>query len=552
MSRILLIATLRIKVLMFSRVISRPTYAIKELQNRWRVRRITRAVAQLERPESGQKPIAFFNASTRLDDISMNGAFSAIIAWGFRLSGIPVVHFVCRRGMSRCVLGSDQDHPLRKPPCEGCVPQSKRLYAGADVHWFEYEQAEPLAQALKDLSVDELSTFEYEGKALGQIVLPSIRWRTRRHHLLDDEPTRFLFREFILSAYNVGRAFEVFLNEVEPRGVILFNGLMFPEAMARQAAQARGIPVVTHESGYQPFSGFFSTGEAPTRLVDLPKDFELTEAQNAQLDAYLTQRFQGEFTVAGIKFWRDISGLGEDFLEKASRFKQVVPVFTNVVFDTSQPYANVVFEHMFQWLDLILEIIKEHPETLFVIRAHPDELRPDSKKKSRETVRQWVAERSVAELPNMVFVDALEYLSSYALIRQAKFILVYNSQIGIEGTLLGVPVTCAGDQWYTPYRTVFYPKTPEALREKIEEFLAAEGITVPEEFTHNARRLTYFQNFQVALPFGEFLENHGRRGYVRFKTFPVDQLRPEHAPAVRVVRDGMLEGREIFALGEEG
>ncbi|UCH83623.1 MAG: hypothetical protein JSW50_14405, partial [Candidatus Latescibacterota bacterium] len=412
------------------------------------------------------------------------------------------------------------------------------------------EEDGALAQALKGLSVDALSEFEYEGQALGEIVLPSIRWRTRRHHLLDDAPTRFLYREFILSAYHVGRAFEDFLNKVKPRSVILFNGLMFPEAIARKAAQAQGIPVVTHEIGYQPFSGFFSTGEAPRRVVDVPEAFELNEAQNARLDAYLKQRFQGEFTIAGIKFWRDISGLDEGFLEKAAQFKQVVPVFTNVVFDTSQPYANVIFEHMFAWLDLILEIIKAHPETLFVIRAHPDELRPDSKKQSRETVRQWVKENGVADLTNVVFVDALEYLSSYALIRYSKFVLVYNSQIGIEGTLLGAPVICAGDQWYTPYPTVFYPKTPKALRQKIEEFLAAEEITTPEEFMQHARRLTYFQNFQVALPFGDFVENHGRRGYVRFKSFPIERLKPEHAPAVRVVRDGMLEGHAVFSIGE--
>jgi len=31
---------------------------------------------------------------------------------------------------------------------------------------------------------------------------------------------------------------------------------------------------------------------------------------------------------------------------------------------------------MFAWLDRVLEIIKAHPETFFVIRAHPDEGRP--------------------------------------------------------------------------------------------------------------------------------------------------------------------------------
>jgi hypothetical protein len=536
---------------MIDRLIDRSKFTFLELGNRLRLSRITSQIAKRETTQLGKRPIVFFNASTRLKGISMNAAFSSLTAWGFRLSGIPVVHFVCHRGMSCCVLGSDADDYLRVMPCEGCVAQSKRLYAHTDVDWFQYTEPVELAEALKGASVDELTEFEYQGYSLGQQVLPSIRWRMRRHHLQDDEATRFLYREFILSAYHVGQEFAALLDRVDPFAVILFNGLMFPEAMARQVAQARGLPVVTHEIGYQPFSGFFSTGEAPTRVADLPDSFALSEAQNARLDAYLERRFQGQFTIAGIKFWRDISGLDQAFLEKAAQFKQVVPVFTNVVFDTSQPYANVIFEHMFAWLDLILEIIKDHPETLFVIRAHPDELRPDSKKQSRETVAQWVQQKKVAELPNVVFVDALEYLSSYALIRNSKFVMVYNSQIGIEGTLLGAPVICAGDQWFTPYPTVFYPKTPQALRQQTEEFLAAEEIEVPDEFMRTARRLTYFQNFSVALPFGDFLENHGRRGFVRFKSFPVEQLKPEHASAIRVVHDGILEGHTIFALQEE-
>lgn len=536
---------------MLTWIAERFSFLIRELQNRWRLYRIARQVARKGIHTPGHKPIVFFNASTRLQGISMNAAFSLIIAWGFRLSGIPVVHFVCHRGMSCCVLGTDADDYMRAMPCVGCLAQSRRLYAYADVHRFKYTEPEELVEALKGLSVDELGEFEYQGQTLGQLVLPSIRWRMRRHHLQNDEPTRFLYREFILSANRVGQDFGALLDRVNPCAVILFNGLMFPEAMARQVAQTRGIPVVTHEIGYQPFSGFFSTGEAPTRVVDLPDRFELSEEQNARLDAYLEQRFQGKFTIAGIKFWRDISGLDQSFLDKAAQFKQVVPVFTNVVFDTSQPYANVIFEHMFAWLDLILDLIKNHPETLFVIRAHPDELRPDSKKQSRETVRDWVQQNRVSELPNVVFIDALEYLSSYALIRKSKFVMVYNSQIGIEGTLLGAPVICAGDQWYTPYPTVFYPRTPQALRQQAEEFLAAEEIKVPDEFIQTARRLTYFQNFCVALPFADFLENHGRRGFVRFKSFPVEQLKPEHALAVRVVRDGILEGHTVFALQEE-
>ena len=59
-----------------------------------------------------------------------------------------------------------------------------------------------------------------------------------------------------------------------------------------------------------PLRGYF--GENP-----LPEAFEMNAAQNAKLDAYLAKRFQGDFTMAGIKFWADMKGLDGAFLQKA-------------------------------------------------------------------------------------------------------------------------------------------------------------------------------------------------------------------------------------------
>jgi hypothetical protein len=268
----------------------------------------------------------------------------------------------------------------------------------------------------------------------------------------------------------------------------------------------------------------------------------MNEAQNAKLDAYLAKRFQGDFTMAGIKFWADMKGLDESFLQKAAGFKQIVPIFTNVIFDTSQPHANTIFEDMFDWLDMVLEVICAHPETLFVVRAHPDETRV--RKASRETVAGWVEARRVTDLPNVIFVTPNETLSSYELILKSKFVMVYNSTIGLEASIMGAAVLCAGRARFTQYPTVFFPQTIEEQKKKLEEFLSAEKIEVPTEFKRNARRFLYYQLYRTSLPFGDFLEPSVRTTQTRLKSFALKELL--NSESIQVIREGLLEGGDFL------
>jgi hypothetical protein len=336
------------------------------------------------------------------------------------------------------------------------------------------------------------------------------------------------------------------MDEVKPGAVLVFNGMFYPEGAARWVAQKHGLRVITHEVGLQPFSGFFTAGEATAYPIEIPRDFELSAEQNERLDTYLTQRFQGNFSMAGVRFWPQIQSLSPQFLEKTKAFRQIVPIFTNVVFDTSQGHANVIFPHMFAWLDLVLEIIRAHPQTFFVIRAHPDESRPG--KESRESVADWVRIHGVAELPNVQFVAANEYISSYELIQRSKFVMVYNSTIGLEATLMGMPVLCAGKARFTQLSTVFLPKTPDAFRWQADSFLEADQIISPPEFMQNGRRFLYYQVFRTSLAFDDFLdEDPYWKGYTVFKAFQWQALLPENSPTLRTVRDG-IRGDGTFLL----
>jgi len=504
---------------------------------------MARQVARKE-PQPSGAPVVFFKASTGIDDLSWNSGFHLLASWGFRLQGIPVAYFVCNSGMSHCVLGTNRGNVYKAPPCQSCIYQSKTLYTSAKPNWFNYQRDEKLNEAVAGLSVQEMMRFVWNEIPLGELCLPGLRWILRVHNLNDDDSTRYLFREYIASAWNVARKFTGFLDQTQPRAVVVFNGQFFPEATVRYIAQKRGIRVITHEVGLQPASAFFTDGEATAYPIHIPDEFELNDEQNKKLDSYLAKRFQGDFTMAGVKFWADMKGLDETFLAKAARFKQIVPIFTNVIFDTSQPHANTIFSDMFTWLDLVLKIIKTHPETLFVIRAHPDETR--TRKESRETVQGWVEANGVDQIENVVFVAPKESLSSYELIQKSKFVMVYNSTIGLEASLMGTPVLCAGKARFTQYPTVFFPQTVDEQKIKLEEFLTAETIDVPPEFKRNARRFLYYQLFKTSLPFGDFLEPSVRTTQTRLKSFKLDEL--VKSDAMKIVMDGVLNGGDFLLI----
>jgi len=491
--------------------------------------------------QNGNAPIIFFNASTRLSGLSQNAGFSLISSLALRNNGQHVIHFVCQKGLSHCVLGTNKKMPQELPPCGECMRTSRLIYSGTETQAFSFQRDSEIDAHIAELTLTELLQLEWQGIPLGKLVLPSLRWILRIHHLNDCENTRYLAREYILSAFNVVREFEKLIERVHPSAVVVFNGMFYPEAAARWIAQQHRVPVYSHEVGMLPFSAFFTAKEATAYPVKVDENFHLTGEQHSRLDEYLSQRTKGRFITAGIKFWPEMRELDSAFWNRANAFKSIVPVFTNVIFDTSQGHANVLFDNMFEWLETLLDEIKKHPEIFFIIRAHPDEARPG--KESLETVSNWVDERGLAEYANVLFIPPNQYISSYELIAHAKFVMVYNSTVGLEASVMGKPVLCAGKARYTQIPTVYFPENRTEYKRWLADFLSADKVDHPARFQKNARRVLYSQLFRASLPFGEFLEEDGVwRGYVRLRKFGASNLSPDTSPTIAVILKGILHG----------
>jgi hypothetical protein len=152
-----------------------------------------------------------------------------------------------------------------------------------------------------------------------------------------------------------------------------------------------------------------------------------------------------------------------------------------------------------------------------------------------------VVERGLDKFENVRFIDSQEYLSSYELIQRAKFVMVYNSSIGMEATLLGAAVLCGGKARYTQFPMVFFPQSPQAYREEAEKFLTVENIEIPPEFKLNARCFLYYQLYRASLSFEKYLEEGKRKGYVHLRSFSWQELLPKKSRTIQLLEKAILE-----------
>jgi hypothetical protein len=396
-------------------------------------------------------------------------------------------------------------------------------------------------------SVAGCEAYTVDGFAIGRFVRISVAWFLSRGTLLDDDETLEAYRSFLVSGAILHAAFERLLERVLPDRILILNGAFFPERILAEMATSRSIPVVRYEKGFltdtvvachwRPGASILDFGEnAWQEALQAP----LSSAQSQELESYLEERVRGGRTLDN--FWTNrIADIDRIRRELGLRDgHQLVPVFLNVVWDSSIQGRDVAFASMGEWLVHVIRWAESRPDIDVVVRLHPAEIGLVNHV-SRERMADHI-DMNFDQLPeNVHVVGSSSSISSYSLMEMAALGLVYTSTVGLEMAARGIPVVSAGAGHYVHHGFTYDPQSQEEYWRTVERLLGSPPP--PDEQARSqdlARRYAHLFFFR----FHQYLDvvHEAGRSRPRLTVRVASELGPGRHPAVDRLMDCILEG----------
>lgn len=400
--------------------------------------------------------------------------------------GVKIDIIQCFNFLNICHLGGSPFSDSNKMPCYSCEKVNSKLYKDINTINLSFLKVD-YENELQKLSVDELRSYTFEGVNLGELVSSSIIW-IKRHSDLNEESKNY-FIKLINDSKNLKHYFDN-LNLEDYKGILVFNGISFPESILYKICEEKNLNVATFEGGMSKnfnYSIEFNYGFTPQHFFnfDMDKNYE-----NGYFEDQVFFKAKPHNLIS-------------------EKMDGTVSIFTNVSWDTSQFVSNNIFDSMYEWLENLKPLFKQYKSINFVIKPHPGENRKI--KTTFYTVSSWYEKNIRNKYSNVSIVLNNESNTSYKLLARSNLVLVYNSTIGIEAAILGKKVIMSANSHYSNYGFVDCPKDKEGYFNYLKETLNSQDFEVNEEKIELAKKYYYQLSNEVAYPLDKFIEGHNGR-----------------------------------------
>lgn len=450
-----------------------------------------------------QTPEKFKNSSVggqriliaTMRDWAVHVHVEAMLGHILSLSGAEVQHMTCGGGLAICDRVNTWEGPPM--PCKSCtkyvessLSAHNSKFSSLSLNWGESAWPE-----IDNLSLDELKNVTYKGLALGSLVEIPVKWFLLGETLSEDPLGTSTYRTFLRSAKLIADSAVVAIDEYQPDQVLMLNGLFLFESIIWEICRLRNISVVTYERSFILDSFVFARddGAGFCKVDDVwPewKTVELSTAENGELDSYFNDRQLGLRT--SDDYWKNVRSAKHD---RRLPGAQAV-LFTNLVWDSAVLRQDVAFPSIVDWIVACIEEFRGRPDDELVIRIHPAETKL-SGRESREEMESAIVKRVPNLPPNVLVIPSSDPVSSYELMREADFGLVYSSTTGLEMVLTGKPVVVAAKTHYREKGFTIDIETPSQLIDAVNQLCSRPTSLTPD--LKLARKYAYLFFFRSPL-----------------------------------------------------
>lgn len=283
------------------------------------------------------------------------------------------------------------------------------------------------------------------------------------------------------------------IDEVGAGSIVAHHGVYVPQAAYFSDEVAARVKTFCWGVGHRNSTVLVTEGDTYHRTIPLEPfcgTWSLDESQKLQLHNYMLEKIKGRGD------WKKFSPPSESTQVAIidPEKKQTCVIYTNVSWDAISHFESAVFDSQELWLLETLRILDKF-DVAVVVRIHPGELRGQVKSTSRLAS---LVEKARLELSSDVkVVEPDDGASSYDLLMEARFCVVYGSKIGLEAASLGVPVITVAKAWHSGKGITHEPKTAEDYEAMLKQAVSGTLPRLSGDTLERAKAYAYHFYFKI-------------------------------------------------------
>jgi hypothetical protein len=259
----------------------------------------------------------------------------------------------------------------------------------------------------------------------------------------------------------IAQATLAWLRVNRPDVVIVPNGTIQELGVVYRVARHLKIPTVTYEFSDQRQRIWLAQNSEVMRqetgnLWEATKDIPLNKDQMKRMKSLMMARQRASLWENFARLWQGSPAQGG----KQARAKlglderPVVLLATNVLGDSLTLGRQVFSRSMAEWISRTVQYFIGRPDVQLVIRVHPGEVLTHGQSMVD------VVHEVLPSLPeNIRLIEPKDEINTYDLMEVADIGLVYTTTVGLEMSMMGVPVVVAGK---THYRDRGFTQDPDS------------------------------------------------------------------------------------------